>query len=94
MIQAINDQVDRYGQEKGPLSATRYNGEWIPRGRINELNEKIIVPAIIDEFQNNPEDYILESERYFESNPGRNKYAPEVRDPKTTKDLLYPKRLS
>lgn len=93
MIRAINEQADRYEQERGPFSKTKYNEEWLPRGRNDQLNEKIIVPALLNEFKD-PEDLILESERYFEANPGRQKYAPEVRDPKTIQDILYPKRMS
>lgn len=93
MIRAINDQMDRYEQEKGPMSASSYNGEYLPQGRSNYLNENIIVPAILNEFQS-PDDYIIESERYLEANPERKNYAPEVRDPITMEEILRPKRKS
>jgi hypothetical protein len=94
MIRAINDQMDRYEQEKGLPSLTRYNGEFIPRGHRNEdFLKNIITPLVIDEFKDNPEEYINGSEIYLEQNPGKNLYAPEVRDPKKIEDILFPKRM-
>jgi hypothetical protein len=102
MAKAMNEQMDRFIQENGNYpSKTFYSGgshpNYIPTGYDEEVNQKVMLPAMMDTFKT-PEEYIIKSEDYLQNFFKKQEDAPLVIDPpenvKNIQDLLYPTRKS
>lgn len=96
MYKAINDQMDRYVQENGAYPSKSYSvpdQSYIPTGYEDEVNQKVIYPAILDSYDS-PEQFILQSEDYLQNRFKKSNKAPSVDYQKSVMDRIFPKRTS